>query len=75
LLLLFFLWVANPISSFGSLSNSSIVDCVITSVVGCEHPPLYMSGSGRASLETAISGSCQHRLVYLNTWWCCLGRL
>ena len=26
---------------------------------GCEHPPLYLLGSGRASQETAISGSCQ----------------
>ena len=26
---------------------------------GCEHPLLYLSGTGRASQETAISGSCQ----------------
>jgi hypothetical protein len=26
-------------------------------MVGCEHPPLSLSGSGRASQETAISGS------------------
>ena len=28
-----------------------------------EHLPLYLSGSGRASRETAISGSCQQALV------------
>jgi hypothetical protein len=28
-----------------------------------EHPVLYLSGSDRASQETAISGSCQHALV------------
>jgi hypothetical protein len=27
-------------------------------MVGCEHPPLYLSGSGRASQETVIR-SCQ----------------
>jgi hypothetical protein len=27
-------------------------------MVGCEHPPLYLSGTGRASQETAISGFC-----------------
>jgi hypothetical protein len=32
-------------------------------MVGCEHPPLYFSGSGRASQETAISGSCQQALL------------
>jgi hypothetical protein len=25
----------------------------------CEHPPLYLLGSGRVSLDTAVSGSCQ----------------
>jgi hypothetical protein len=29
----------------------------------CEHPLLYLSGTGRASQETAISGSCQQALV------------
>jgi hypothetical protein len=32
-------------------------------LVGCEHPPLYLSGTGRASQDTAISGSCQQGLV------------
>ena len=29
----------------------------------CKHPLLYYSGTGRASQETGISGSCQHALV------------
>jgi hypothetical protein len=30
---------------------------------GCEHPLLYLPGTGRASQEAAISGSCQQNLV------------
>jgi hypothetical protein len=30
---------------------------------GCEHPPLYLSGSSRVAQETAISGSCQQALL------------
>ena len=33
------------------------------SVNGCENTPLYLSGSGRASQETAISDSCQQALL------------
>jgi hypothetical protein len=29
----------------------------------CEHPLLYLPGTGRASQETAITGSCQQALV------------
>jgi hypothetical protein len=39
------------------LSNSSTGDPVISSIVDCEHPPLYMPGSGRASQGTAIPDS------------------
>jgi hypothetical protein len=46
-------------------------------MAGCEHPPLYMSGSGRASQETAISGSCQHALLGIHSsvcvWWLYMG--
>ena len=38
-------------------------DPMISSMIGWEHPPLYMSGSGRAFQEIAISGSCQHALL------------
>ena len=39
-------------------------------MVGCEHPPLYLSGSGRASQEAAISGYCQHAFLGIhNVVW------
>jgi hypothetical protein len=50
---------ANPLSSFSPFSNPSIGDPVLSPMVGCEHPPLYLTGSGRASQETAISGFYQ----------------
>jgi hypothetical protein len=50
---------------------------VITSMVGCKHPPLYMSGSRRASQEKTISGSCQHALLGIHNsvcvWWLHMG--
>jgi hypothetical protein len=46
--------VANPFSSFSPFSTSSIGVTMLNPMVGCEHPPLYLSGSGRASQETAI---------------------
>ena len=36
---------------------------VLSPMDGCEHPLLYLSGSGRASQETAILGSSQQALV------------
>jgi hypothetical protein len=62
LLLLFFLWVANPFTSFMPFSNSSIgdpirdpiKDPVLSPTDGYDHLPLYLSGSCRASQETAI---------------------
>jgi hypothetical protein len=39
----------------------------------CEHPLLYLSGTGRVSQEAAISGSCQQALVGIHNsiWiWC-----
>jgi hypothetical protein len=56
-------WDCLPLSSFSPFSNSFIGDPVLSPMVGCKHPPLYLSGSGRASPETAISGSCQQALV------------
>ena len=55
--------VTNPFSSFSPFSSSSIGDPVLSPMVGCEHPPLYLSGFGRASQETAISSSCQKALL------------
>jgi hypothetical protein len=57
LILLFFLWVANSFSSFSPFSSSSIGDPVLSPMVSYKHPFLYLSGTGRASQETAISGS------------------
>jgi hypothetical protein len=36
----------------------------------CEHPLLYLSGTGRAFQETAISGSCQQSLddIHNSVW-------
>jgi hypothetical protein len=42
-------------SSFGSFSSSSIGNLVLSPVVGWEHPSMYLSGTGRASQETAVS--------------------
>ena len=57
--------------------KSSIRNPALSSKFGCEHPPLYLSGSGRASLKTAISGSCQQALVGINNsvwvWWLHVG--
>ena len=51
--------VANPVSSLSPFSSSSIGDPVLSPVVGFEHLPLYLSGTGRASQERVISGSHQ----------------
>ena len=64
---------ANPFRYFSLFSNSSIGDPVFSPMVGCKHLPLYLSGSGRASQETAISGFCQQALLRIpcNVWvWC-----
>jgi hypothetical protein len=68
---------ANPFSSFSSFSNSSIGDPMLTPMVGCEHPPLYLSGSDSASQEKAISGSYQQALLGIHNrvwvWWLFMG--
>ena len=65
--------VANPFSSFYPFSNSSFGDLVLSPIIGCEHPPLCLSGSFTASQETAISRSCQHALLGMHNsvwvWW------
>jgi hypothetical protein len=45
---------AIPLSSFSFFYNSSIRDPTLSQMVGYEHLPLYLSGSSRASQETAI---------------------
>ena len=57
---------ASPFSSLGSF----IGDPVLCPKDGYEHPLLYLSGTGRNSQGTAISGFCQHVLVGLyNSVW------
>jgi hypothetical protein len=51
-------WNCKPVSSF----SPSIGDTVLSPMVVCELLPLYLSNSGRASQETAISGSHQQVL-------------
>ena len=64
---------ANPLSFFSPFSNSSIRDPKLSPMVGCELPPLYFSGSSRASQVTAISGSYQQALPSIHNsvwvWW------
>jgi hypothetical protein len=46
-----------------SFSSSFIGDLVLHPMDDCEHPLLDLPGTGRASQETAILGSCQQNLV------------
>jgi hypothetical protein len=54
---------ADPFSSLGTFSSSSIRDPVIHPIDDCEHLLLYFPGTGIASHETAISGSFQQNLA------------
>ena len=51
----------------------------LSRMVGCKLPPLYLSGSGRASQGTAISGFCHqilvgnHNSVTSRFWWMYMG--
>ena len=47
----------------GYFSGSFIGDLVLHPVDDCEHPLLYLPGTGIASHETTISGSCQQALA------------
>jgi hypothetical protein len=62
-----FVWVCawsteDPFSSLGAFSSFSIGGPVFHPIDGCEHPLLYLPGTGKASQETAISGSFQQNL-------------
>ena len=69
--------VSDPFSSLGTFSSSFIGDPVLHLIDYCEHPLLYQSGTGRASQETAISGSCEQSLVGICNsvwvWWLFMG--
>jgi hypothetical protein len=50
---------------------------VLLPIDDCEHPLLYMPGTGRVTQETAISSSCQQNLVGIHNsvwvWWLFMG--
>ena len=52
----------NPFNSLGPFSSSFIGDPVLSPMVGCKHPPLYLSGTGGASQETAEQTSVRKHL-------------
>jgi hypothetical protein len=54
---------ANPFSFLGIFASSFITDPMHHPIDECEHPLLYLSGTGRASQETAISGSVSKLLL------------
>jgi hypothetical protein len=65
--------VADPFSSLGAFSSSSIGGSVFHPIDDCEHPLLYFPGTGIASQETAMSGSFQQNLAGICNsvcvWW------
>ena len=68
-----FYGIANPVRSFSPFSSSFIGVPVLSPMLGCEHLPLFLSVSGRASQEIAITGYCQQALVGICNsvcFWC-----
>jgi hypothetical protein len=55
--------VADPFSSLGTFSTSSIRGPVIHPIADCEHPLLCLTGTGIVSQETTLSGSFQQNLA------------
>jgi hypothetical protein len=47
-------------------------DPILSPLVGCEHLPLYFSGSGRASQEIAISGMAVILTRHVSLHWICI---
>ena len=60
---MFLLWDFSPLQLPEYFSGSFIGDLVLHPMDDCEHPLLYLPGTGRVSKETVISGSCQQALV------------
>jgi hypothetical protein len=69
--------VADPFSSLGTFSSSSIRGPVFHPIDDCEHPLLYLPGTGIASPETDISGSFQQNIAGICNsvcvWWLIMG--
>jgi hypothetical protein len=55
--------IADPFSSLGTFSSSSIGGPVIHSIADYEHPLMYLLGPSIVSQETAVSGSFQQNLA------------
>jgi hypothetical protein len=55
--------LADPFSSLGAFSSFSTGGPVFHPIADCEHPLLYLPGTGIALQLTDISGSCQQNLV------------
>ena len=55
--------VADPFSSLGTFSSSSIGGPVIHPIADCEHPLLCLLGPSIVSQETALSGSFQQKIL------------
>jgi hypothetical protein len=55
--------VADPFSSLGTFSSSSIGGPVFYLIADCEHPLFCLPGTGIASQEIPISGSFQQNLA------------
>jgi hypothetical protein len=55
---------ANPFNSLGPFSNSCMGDHVLCPMIGCEDPPLYLSGIGKDYPEITITG-----FSHLSTCW------
>ena len=68
---------ADPFSSLGAFSSFSIGGPVFHLIDDCEHPLLYLPGTGIASYETTITGSLQQKLSGICSsvwaWWLTMG--
>ena len=69
--------VADPFSSLGIFSSSSIGGPVFQPIADCEHPLLCLPGPTITSQKIAIAGSCQQNLSCLCNsvwvWWLYMG--
>jgi hypothetical protein len=69
--------VADPLSSLGAFFSFSIGGPVFHLIDDCEHPLLYLPGTGISSHEKAIPGSLQQNLagicISVWVWWLIMG--
>ena len=69
--------VADSLSSLGAFSSFFIGGPVFHLIDDCEHPFLYLPGTGISSYETAIPGSLHQNLVGICNsvwvWWLIMG--